>query len=69
MTNIPQQEPAPAEVGTPEATALRKLGVWRQKDRESLADKRSRDAQRAEYAARNELRGAADKLNAKGGQP
>jgi len=69
MRNITQHEPAPAKSGTPEATALRKIQNWRQKDRAHLADKRDRDAQRAEYAARNELRGAADNLDGKAGQP
>jgi hypothetical protein len=54
---------------TPEATALRKLGVWRQRDRDHLANKADRDAQRAEWRARQELRGAADDLNSKGSQP
>ncbi len=66
MSTILQQGPAPAQTGTPEATALRKLGVWRQRDREHLADKADRDAQRAEYRARQELRGAADKINGSG---
>lgn len=69
MPNITQTVPAPAKTGTPEATALRKIQNWREKDRQHLADKRDRDAQRAEYAARNELRGAADNLDAKAGQP
>ena len=69
MPNIAQQVPAPDKTGSPEATALRKLGTWRQKDRDHLADKASRDKQRAEYHARQELRGAADNLDTKGGQP
>lgn len=69
MSTIPQQGPAPAQPGTPEATALRKLGDWRNKDRQHLANKADRDAQRAEYRARQDLRGAADDLNAKAGQP
>jgi len=68
MSTILNQGPAPAQTGTPEATALRKLGNWRDKDRDHLADKRSRDKQRAEFAARQELRGAADKLK-RSGQP
>lgn len=55
--------------GSPEATALRKLGHWREKDREHLANKADRDAGRAEYRARQDLRGAADDLNAKAGHP
>ncbi len=62
MPNIAQKGPAPAQSGTPEATALRKLGNWRQKDRQHLANQADRDAQRAEYRARQELRGAADNI-------
>lgn len=69
MSTIPQRGSAPAQPGTPEATALRKLGDWRQKDRAHLAQKADRDAQRAEYRARQDLRGAADDLNAKVGRP
>lgn len=63
MSTILQQGPAPAQTGSPEGTALRKLCVWRQKDREHLANKGDRDAGRAEYRARQDLRGAADQLN------
>lgn len=66
MSRILQQGPAPAQTGSPEGTALRKLSVWRQKDREHLADKSDRDAGRAEFRARQELRGAADKLKGSG---
>jgi hypothetical protein len=70
MSTILQQGPAPEQTGTPEGTALRKLSVWRQRDRAHLADKANRDAQRAEYRARQELRGAADDLNpGKAAQP
>lgn len=66
MSTILQQGPAPAQTGSPEGTALRKLSVWRQRDREHLADKSDRDAQRAEFRARQELRGAADNLDGSG---
>jgi hypothetical protein len=70
MSTILQQGPAPEQTGSPEATALRKLSVWRKRDRDHLADKSDRDAQRAEFRARQELRGAADDLNAgKAAQP
>lgn len=66
MPTTLQQGPAPAQTGSPEATALRKLSVWRKRDRDHLADKSDRDAQRAEYRARQDLRGAADKLDGSG---
>ncbi|SDF80370.1 MULTISPECIES: hypothetical protein [unclassified Duganella] len=66
MSTTTQHGPAPAQTGTPEATALRKLGDWREKDRAHLAQKADRDAQRAEYRARQDLRGAADKLSGSG---
>ncbi|MRW88837.1 hypothetical protein GJ699_02430 [Duganella sp. FT80W] len=69
MSTSLQQGPAPDQPGTPEGTALRKLGVWRERDRAHVADKADREAQRAEYRARQELRSAADDLNGKAGQP
>lgn len=66
MSTILHQGPAPAQPGTPEATALRKLGDWREKERIHEADKRSRDKQRAEYQARRKLSEAADNLKGSG---
>lgn len=42
--------------------ALTQLVQWRGADRRAVADKTDRDAQRAEYKARNNLRDASDKL-------
>jgi hypothetical protein len=69
MRNITQLEPAPEHAGTPVDKAVRTLVDWRCKDRQHLANKADRDAQRAEYRARQDLRGAADTLNEKAGQP
>jgi hypothetical protein len=46
--------------------ATRKLVEWRRKDRVYLANKQDDDAKRAEYNARNILRGAADKVEKAG---
>lgn len=67
MSNIPQADPVPAETGTPVEKAVRTLVDWRHKDRAHVANKSDRDAARAEYRARQNLRGAADQLE--GGQP
>jgi hypothetical protein len=69
MRNITQTEPAPEHTGTPAEKAVRTLVDWRHKDRAHIANKADRDAQRAEYRARQDLRGAADNLSEKAGQP
>lgn len=43
-------------------TALRTLVTWRKSDKEAIAHKQDRDAQRAEYRNRVQLRNVADKL-------
>lgn len=57
MTTQEQTAKTPAE-----QDALTVLVDWRKHDKAALGDKRSRDAQRSEYYARNNLRNAADKL-------
>lgn len=69
MPNIAQQAPDTAAAVSPEVKAVRTLVAWRRTDRAALADKQNRNAQRAEYRARNELRGAADDVDTQAGQP
>lgn len=68
MPNIAQQAPGPASAASSEAKAVRTLVAWRRTDKAALADKQNRNAQRAEYRARNELRGAADDVDTQAGQ-
>lgn len=46
--------------GTPDEKIASKAKVWRQRDRVAIANKQDSDKQRAEYAARKDLRKAID---------
>lgn len=54
---MPHQETNQA---TPQEQIAHFAETWRQLDREACADKRSRDKQRAEYRARQQLREVVD---------
>lgn len=50
--------------GTPDEKIASKAKVWRQRDRVAIANKQDSDKQRAEYAARKDLRKVIDEAGA-----
>jgi hypothetical protein len=67
---LPQQPTPSPRASTPTERIIKSVFDWRNKDKDAIAAKGDRDAQRAEYRARNEMREAVDVAQRKqGDQP